>query len=151
MRIHTFIFSALFLTFFASDANACSCFATDDIEEQLNNSSVVLAAMPISSTTEQSSLRRSGHDFPIEVQEVVWRVITSWKGKFKAGDEFRTKTAHVNGQCGLYVTPQKALILYFSEEQPTSVSLCERSSRYWRFGNEQRVLRRLSQSPKGGT
>ncbi len=96
-------------------------------------------------------MRHSGRDFPTEVQEVVWRVIKGWKGKFKPGDEFITKTTHANGQCGLYVKPHRARILYFSEEQPTSVSLCQRTAKYWRFGNEQRVLRRLSNKTKGGT
>ena len=150
MHNHKFLF-VFFLAFFATDTNACSCLATDDIEEQLNRSAIVVAAMPISAITESSSIQRSGRDFQVKTQEVVWRVISGWKGKLKAGDEFRTKTAYANGQCGLTVKPHKALILYFSAEQPTTISLCERSAKYRRFGNEQRILSRLFQKPRSGT
>jgi hypothetical protein len=144
------------ITFFALsfsfvNANACSCPATENIEEQMRDSVLVLAAKPISLSTEKSRIRRSERDFPVEIQTVVWRVVKSWRGKFKAGDEFRTRTTHANGQCGLLVRPHRALILYFASAEPTSISQCERSAGYWRFGSEQRRLRRMSKEQPGGT
>jgi hypothetical protein len=151
MRLLIQCITFLSLAFSFANANACSCPAPEDIEEQMRDSTLVLAAKPISLSTEKSTIKRSERDFPVEIQTVVWRVVKSWKGKFKAGDEFRTRTTHANGQCGLSVSPNKALILYFANAEPTSISQCERSAVYWHFGSEQRRLTRSSKEQPGGT
>jgi hypothetical protein len=135
----------LCLAVVAMDATACSCLATDDVEEQFDASALVIAAKPILSSSRPEIMRFHGkHDVQVEIDTVTWRVIASWKGNYKAGDEIRTTTTRWRGGCGMSVKPGTPLILYFDRAPPTSISICERTARYWRFGQEQRMLTRLS-------
>ena len=98
-------------------ARATICFPPDP-QAIYSDSDIVVLAFPKAISTLPRDAARAGFRYPFR-QTILWQVHVSWKGPYKPGDTFTTRTRFADGEgCSSPIYRQGSLLLYLGGREP---------------------------------
>lgn len=130
-------------------AMACSCAVSGvSFEEQVAEAFATADYVILGEVTKVESIVATdelpdGQKGRYDAQLAHIKVIESWKGGKKAGDDFLTRTITTCCMCGLSVEVGQRWLVYAYGKEPVSLSTCSRTARADRSSRDIPVLERI--------
>ena len=116
-----YIYAALSATTLLAGSNALACtIMVPPPSEQFEGSRDVVLAIPKAISFRPSQASKPSYDKDFR-QTILWQVLLSWKGKYRAGDKFTTRVSFSGGFGCTSVFPiysREPQLLYLRDMQP---------------------------------